>query len=39
VDLKNPHDRSSSFDPQIIGKREVYLGEDLDRIAEARENY
>jgi len=30
VGLKTPRDLSSNFDPQIIGKREVYLGEDLE---------
>lgn len=30
VDLQPPRDRQGSFTPQIIGKREVYLGEDLE---------
>ncbi|MDF9796259.1 transposase-like protein [Catalinimonas alkaloidigena] len=30
VDLKTPRDRNSNFEPEIIGKREVYLGEDLE---------
>lgn len=39
VELQPPRDRQSSFEPEIVGKREVYLGEDLDRIAEAREDH
>lgn len=30
VDLKTPRDRKSNFEPKIIGKREVYLGDDLE---------
>lgn len=30
VELRPPRDRQSSFEPQIVGKREVYLGEDLE---------
>ena len=30
VELQSPRDRQSSFEPQIIGKREVYLGDDLE---------
>jgi len=30
VNLSTPRDRKSNFEPEIIGKREVYLGEDLE---------
>ena len=30
VELDTPRDRQSSFTPQIVGKREVYLGDDLE---------
>lgn len=30
VELEPPRDRQGSFEPQIIGKREVYLGGDLE---------
>jgi transposase-like protein len=30
VDLKTHRDRKSNFEPKIIGKRELYLGEDLE---------
>ena len=30
VDLHSPRDRQGSFSPQIVGKREVYLGDDLE---------
>ncbi len=30
VELQPPGDRQGSFVPQIVGKREVYLGEDLE---------
>lgn len=30
-ELETPRDRQSSFDPQIVGKREVFLGEDLEQ--------
>lgn len=30
VELHTPRDRQGSFDPQIVGKREVYLGDDLE---------
>jgi transposase-like protein len=30
VNLNTPRDRKSNFEPEIIGKREVYLGEDLE---------
>jgi len=28
--LKTPRDRQGSFEPQIVGKRQVYLGDDLE---------
>ena len=30
VKLHSPRDRQGSFEPQIVGKREVYLGDDLE---------
>ena len=30
VELQSPRDRQGSFAPQIVGKREVYLGDDLE---------
>ena len=30
VELHTPRDRQGSFTPQIVGKREVYLGDDLE---------
>ena len=30
VELRTPRDRQGSFSPQIVGKREVYLGDDLE---------
>lgn len=30
VELQPPRDRQGSFSPEIVGKREVYLGEDLE---------
>ena len=30
VELKTPRDRQGSFSPQIVGKREVNLGDDLE---------
>ena len=30
IELHTPRDRQSSFAPQIVGKREMYLGDDLE---------
>jgi len=30
-ELETPRDRKSNFDPEIVGKREVFLGEDLEQ--------
>lgn len=30
-ELETPRDRQSNFDPEIVGKREVFLGEDLEQ--------
>ena len=30
IELETPRDRQGSFAPQIVGKREVYLGDDLE---------
>ena len=30
MELRSPRDRQGSFEPQIVGKREMYLGDDLE---------
>ena len=30
IELHTPRDRQGSFEPQIVGKRQVYLGDDLE---------